>query len=350
MQKIIYGLVFILSFFMISCFQDEEIVENFNLELDVVPSANEVKINSEVTLMAITKTGKDVTPEVRFIVNNVEQSSNLITSNTVKTVTVQAKYKEKLSTPIEVKFSSSVSGFVKRALVEDYTGTWCGNCPRVTHGLEQIKSQYSDKVVEVAIHRGTTQQNEPYVFNATVLEQIFQVSGYPSARINRNIVWNAPQQNNLPQVVRLTRGNILKLGVGIENTVASGMVNLKVKVGVVESFSNLKIVVYVLENGLIYDQVNYTPFYGGVDPIPNFVHNHTLRSCETNLLGDEIPNLSTTSGTLNTFTKDFSFPVPTNVANAANLEFVAFVVDASGRVINSRKCLPNVVQNLEVLN
>jgi len=202
----------------------------------------------------------------------------------------------------------------------------------------------------VAIHRGTTQQNEPYVFNATVLEQIFQVSGYPSARINRNIVWNAPQQNNLPQVVRLTRGNILKLGVGIENTVASGMVNLKVKVGVVESFSNLKIVVYVLENGLIYDQVNYTPFYGGVDPIPNFVHNHTLRSCETNLLGDEIPNLSTTSGTLNTFTKDFSFPVPTNVANAANLEFVAFVVDASGRVINSRKCLPNVVQNLEVLN
>jgi len=115
MQKIIYGLVFILSFFMISCFQDEEIVENFNLELDVVPSANEVKINSEVTLMAITKTGKDVTPEVRFIVNNVEQSSNLITSNTVKTVTEQAKYKEKLSTPIEVKFRSSVSGFVKRA-------------------------------------------------------------------------------------------------------------------------------------------------------------------------------------------------------------------------------------------
>jgi hypothetical protein len=346
MLKIFYLTIFV-SLFFTSCFQDIDIIEDYNLEIDVLPSTVEARVNNEVTLMAITKTGKDVTPEVRFIVNNVEQIGNTITSSTVKTVTVQAKYKDKLSTPIEVKFSTFVPGYVKRALVEDYTGTWCGNCPRVTYGLEQIKLLYTDKVVEVAIHRGTPSQNEPYVFDAVILEQLVQVSGYPSARINRNIVWNAPQQNNLPLVVRHTMGDLVKAGVAMENTVANGTINLKVNVAFLQDYSNLKLVVYVLENGLIYDQVNYTPFYGGVDPIPNFVHNHTLRSCLTNLLGDAIPNESTKNGT--TYVRNFSVPVPSNVANVSKLEFVAFVIGTDNKAINSRKCLVNATQNLELL-
>jgi hypothetical protein len=300
--------------------------------------------------MALTKAGKDVTSEVVFYVNNIEQTSHTITSSTVKTVTIQAKYKEKLSSPIEVKFSNFVAGYVKNALVEDYTGTWCGNCPRVTYGLEQIKTLYTNKIVEVAIHRGTPQQNEPFLFDASALEQSLSISGYPSARINRNIVWSAPQQNNLPQVVKESMGNVIKMGLAIENTVVNGTVNLKLKIGYFENYSNLKVVLYVLENGLIYDQVNYTPFYGGVDPIPNFVHNHTLRRSITNIFGDAIPNLSTPTGVESFYFKDFSFAVPSNVTNVSKLEFVAFVIDASGRAINSRKCLANETpQAMEML-
>jgi hypothetical protein len=342
MQKIIYGFVFILSLFMTSCFQDEEIV----YDIDVTTSTNESVVNSNVTLKAITKSGIDVTSESKFIVDGVEQNSNIITSNVEKIITVQAKYKERISTSKQVKFSLVVVGYKKMVLVEDYTGTWCGNCPRVTHALDLIRPQ-TTQVIEVAIHRGTPAQNEPFVFDASVLEAAESVNGYPSARINRTGIWSAQQQNNTQQVLQATNG-VVKTGLAIENTVVNGMVNLKVKVGFVDNFTNLKLVVYVLENGLIYDQVNYTPFYGGVDPIPNFVHNHTLRSCVTNLMGDAIPNSSTVSGGL--YTKYFSFPVPTNVANAANLEFVAFVVNANRTALNSRKCLPNVVQNLEVLN
>lgn len=345
MQKIFLSVIILTSLLFTSCFQDEDIIEDVIIETSV----NEALINSNVTLKAYTKSGKDVTNVSRFIVDNVEQSSNIITSNTAKTINVQSKFNDRVSTAKQVRFSNAVSGFVKRALVEDYTGTWCGNCPRVTYALEQIKLNHTDKVVEVAIHRGTPQQNEPYVFDATVLEQLVSVNGYPSARINRNIIWSAQQQNNLQQVILQTQGDVVKMGVAMDNTVSNGVVNLKLKVGYVESFSNLKIVVYVLENGLVYPQENYTPFYGGLPIISNFVHNHTLRSCTTNLLGDAIPNLTTSSGLLNTFTKDFTFPVPSNVTNVANIEFVAFVLNSTGTAINSRKASHNTVQILEQL-
>ena len=54
-----------------------------------------------------------------------------------------------------------ISGyFKKRVLIEDYTGTWCGNCTRVAHAIDEVKAQ-SDKVVTVAIHNG----NDPYHFD-----------------------------------------------------------------------------------------------------------------------------------------------------------------------------------------
>ena len=53
-----------------------------------------------------------------------------------------------------------ISGyFKKRVLIEDYTGTWCGNCTRVSYAIEQVKAQ-NDKVVTVAIHNG----HDPFHF------------------------------------------------------------------------------------------------------------------------------------------------------------------------------------------
>jgi thiol-disulfide isomerase/thioredoxin len=341
MQKIFFIAVFI-SLFFTSCYQDDEVTE----KIGISASQNEQKVYSEVTFNVVTLKGEDVTDESTFFVNGVQIPSNSFTSSEEKTYNVQARYNGLTSNLLPIKFSFTLEGYVKRALVEDYTGTWCGNCPRVTHALDLIKQQ-TDKIVEVAIHRGTPAQNEPYLFDATVLEQLFQVSGYPAARINRTGIWSAQQQNNLNQVISQTQGAIVKAGVAMENTVANGTINLKVNVGFLQDYSNLKLVVYVLENGLIYDQVNYTPFYGGVDPIPNFVHNHTLRSCLTNLLGDAIPNESAKNGT--TYVRNFSVPVPSNVSNVSKLEFVAFVIGADNRAINSRRCLVNATQGLELL-
>lgn len=109
-------------------------------------------------------------------------------------------------------------------------------------------------------------------------------------------------------------------------------------------FSGLKLIAYVLENHLEADQTNATSFFGGQNPIPNYEHNHVLRSCLTDLV-----NGFALSGTNNgaTITQNFTIPVPSNIANVNNISFVAFVVDSTGRAINVRGAEPNITQTFQ---
>ena len=105
--------------------------------------------------------------------------------------------------------------------------------------------------------------------------------------------------------------------------------------------------VYVLENGLIYNQTNYYPdLFGGAHTLVGFEHNHVLRQCVTDLLGDPITGSTTIA---QTYSRNFNIAIPANVANAANIEFVAFIVDANNNAINVRKANPGEIQEFEEL-
>ena len=231
--------------------------------------------------------------------------------------------------------------FKKRVLLEDYTGTWCGNCARVSYAIGKVFEQ-TDKAVAIAIHNG----NDPYHFaGIQPLKDLISPNNeleLPQSRLNRTTVWTFPEPTNIQQAINFTSNNC-GLGLAMKSTVADGAISLDVEVKLAQNFSNLKLVVYVLENHLIYPQRNYTTYFGGVNPIPNFEHNHVLRAPLTTLLGDAL--IGTTFGkTINTH---FSVAVPANVTNAANVSFVAFVVDATNAVINARASEQNDVQSFE---
>ena len=232
--------------------------------------------------------------------------------------------------------------FKKRVLIEDYTGTWCGNCTRVAYAIEQVISS-SDKVVTVAIHNG----NDPYHYEgiAPLKNLILPNSplALPISRLNRMNVWTFPEPANVQEALDLTSNNST-LGLAMNSTVANGNLTIDVNVKFVDDYSNLKLVVYLLEDHLIYSQRNYTNYYNAVNPILDFEHNHVLRTSLTNILGDEL------SGTDHgaTVTKSFSMPIPANVSNSANISFVAFVVGADNKALNSRASLANENQQFEV--
>ncbi len=237
-----------------------------------------------------------------------------------------------------------VSGyFKKRALIEDYTGTWCGNCTRVSHAIDLAKQQ-SDKIVSVAIHYG----NDPFNFGPVAIAPLKNLISptaplaLPVSRLNRLTVWTFPETSNIQQAIDMTSNNTT-LGLAMKSSVNAQGINLDVKVKFLDDYSGLKLVVYLLENHLFYDQRNYMQYYGGIDPIPNFEHNHVLRRSMTHILGDEITD--TTEG--NTITKSFAIPVPPQV-NHENVSFVAFVVGSDNRVINVRESHANENQNFEV--
>jgi len=236
-----------------------------------------------------------------------------------------------------------ISGyFKKRVLIEDYTGTWCGNCTRVAHAIDEVKSQ-SDKVVAVAIHNG----NDPYHFDgiAPLKNLILPNSplALPVSRLNRMIIWTFPEPTNVQEAINLT-GNNSGLGIAMNSSIENGNINLDVNVKFALNYSNLKLVVYLLEDNLVYLQRNYTTYYDNVNPILDYVHNHVLRASMTDILGETISG-NTSAGS--SFTKNFTIPVPSNIADAANINFVAFLIGEDNIAINARASHANENQEFE---
>ena len=234
--------------------------------------------------------------------------------------------------------------FTKRVLIEDYTGTWCGNCTRVALAIERVLEK-TDRAEIVAIHNG----DDPYHFDGIGPLRNLIYPGLadlplPTSRLNRTVVWKFPETSNVQQAVDLTGYNC-GLGLGINSTMTGQNINLNVKVKFAEDYQNLKLVVYLLEDNLNYFQVNYTSsYYGGIDPIPNYDHDNVVRSTVTNIMGDAM-GTSFAAGT--TFERSFSITVPANVENSANVRFVAFVVGEDNKAINARSADINQSQPLE---
>jgi hypothetical protein len=257
-------------------------------------------------------------------------------SSCADTVVIENKPDESANAP-------AISGyFKKRVLIEDYTGTWCGNCTRVAYAIDQVKLQ-TDKAVTVAIHNG----NDPYHFNgiAPLKDLILpnNALSLPISRLNRMIVWTFPEPTNTQQALDLT-GNNTSLGLALTSTVVNGTINLDVKMKFLQDYTNLKLVVYLLEDKLIYDQRNYTNYFNGENPIVNFEHNHVLRSAITNIIGDAVTG--TTNGS--TVTKNFTIPIPANITNSANISFAAFLVGSDNVVLNARASIANENQIFEL--
>lgn len=289
-----------------------------------------------------TNTGINVTSAAVVTVNGTPITAATFTSDVPGTFDAVATYDEFTSETLTITYTPAIK-FAKRVLIEDYTGTWCGYCPRVAQGIDQVMAQ-TTFAVPVAIHRG----QDPYNFApASVLENLIGLSGYPDARLNRLTKWTGNEATNTAPVIALTQGTAPKVGLAMTASVSGGTVNLTVKTKFGTNLTGSKLVVYVLENGLIYDQVNYTSYYGGGSTIANFQHNHVLRATYTNILGDDIP--ANESVYDNTYTKTYSVPVASNIANSANIEFVAFIVGADKKAINVRKAVNGDDQSFEIV-
>lgn len=350
-MKRIFALLFVSALIVLGCASDYEILQSYDSVILTADSSNKLA-GQTITFTVKDNNGTDHTAESSFYADGEEISNNTLTSDELKSYVVTATYGGLTSEPVTVTFGDgSELNFRKRVLIEDYTGTWCGYCTRVAWAIDLVRAQ-TDDVVPVAIHRPSSNESsanyDPYNYEpASVLEATLSAVGYPKGYLNRRRRWNNPEPNNVAQVIALTQGENPKLGLALAPTVADGNITLDVKVNFSKDFSGLKLVVYVLENGLLYEQHNYTEFYDGVDVIEEWEHNHVLRACLTDIMGDAISSDQT--AIYNTYTRSFSVPVPANVANAANVEFVAFIVDADGRAVNVRSAHSGEAQEFEVL-
>ncbi len=342
---------------LISCGTEEEPHESAFI---VTASAPSVQVGSSISFMASTIVDGDLTSMATFFVNGEQIEGNTFTPTEANpTNEVYATYNGMTSTTANFASVEVVpSEYTQKVLIEDYTGTWCQFCPRMARILD-FYTEYSDRVIPVAIHTEGTGINDPWVYE--YWEQMADINNYnapaaPRGKFNRiyevdMLTFTQPCPNDAqayyPQIDSYLN-QTAPLGLAINSSLNGNSLSINVKVGfATDDISNAKLVVNLIEEGLVHDQKN--AYYGGnftncifnQDPynfeiIPNFPQKHVLLKSYTDIFGDDIPVNQVTDG--NVWTRDLNVTLPSNVTNSNNLYIVAFVV-GNGNEIKTRAAL-----------
>ena len=293
--------------------------------IEIFVSSGEVVIGTTVIFTAFDNTGKNRTNEVKFFINDSEIPGSSHTFNEEGTYQVYAKLQNFKSQTEEISVNPVPIEYKKYVLVEDFTGTWCGYCTRVSYAIEEVKKQTNDAVI-IAIHSGNTSSRyDPFHFSQVgSLMSAFSVGGYPYGLIDRQSRWTPPEPSNISAVTgRLTRKTYAALA--MESSLDGDILTIKVKLKMGYNYKALKLGLYILEDGLIYDQENWTTYYSG-NPLKNYEHNDVLRKSITGLLGDQIPTDNV--GHDKEFVREFQYAIPRQYKKD-NIKMVAFVTEAS---------------------
>ncbi len=298
------------------------------------------------TVVAFTvlssKNNENVTTSSTVYVNGTAVAGSSYTFASVGTFAVYATKGSITSNVATINVVTTPAGsFVHNVLVEEYSGTWCGNCPRLLYGVDLLHQQ-TQKAFVVGIHLFG---GDPFITSqGNDLAAMRGVSGVPTGSINRTKSWTGPQYENVPQVVNEIKASA-NTGLALSSTLVSGSLNISVKIAYKQAVSgNTKLTVYLVEDNLKHTQRNYSSnIYGGLPNIANFNYNGVLRAVISSLDGDAIPN----SGDTNE--KAYGVTFPANVSSAANAKLIVFVTDAGGNVLNVQQAKVGEVKDFERL-
>lgn len=95
---------------------------------------------------------------------------------------------------IETPDGNDTSQFVKKVLVEDYTGHTCPNCPSAAVTAAQLKNLYGDQLVVMAVHAGFFANPNPNdslfaldlrTHAGNTWNDFFKIELYPNGIVNR---------------------------------------------------------------------------------------------------------------------------------------------------------------------
>lgn len=349
----IFILMMVFSGLLFSCGTEEEIGDE---TIELTLSASSISVGSPISFTLFSSFSGDVTSQSQFFVNGNEIEGNtFIPSEPNDSNEVYATFNGKTSA---VKTFSSLdvipSEYTQKVLLEDYTGTWCGYCPRMVSITDYLVA-YSDRIIPIAIHSpGAPTDPWAYEFAIDMAKPInYNAQGAPKGKYNRIYELDQFQGSNpcpndpsiyYPQADTFLNQSA-QLGLAINSTLTGNNLNIKVKVGfALDNLPDARLVVTLIEDeGLKYSQVNFyangsqncDPNYDYTsmpNPIPNFPQDHVLLKSYTDIYGDVIPQSEIGNG--NIWSRELNVQLPSNVTNPEKLKLVAFVLGNGDKISN----------------
>lgn len=149
--------------------------------------------------------------------------------------------------------------YPQMVLVEEFTGTWCGNCPWGIMGMEYMGEHYGDaNFIGVAVHNGDPMDSPTYV---QVADQLSQGS-YPNSAINRSFL-SYPAAENLETYYQILVTEPALAGIEITQARYSEednavVIDSSIEFAMAQTRANYKLAFVIAENGVgPYPQSNY---------------------------------------------------------------------------------------------
>jgi hypothetical protein len=243
---------------------------------------------------------------------------------------------------------------VKRVLLEQYTGAWCGWCVDGSVVMEDLMERYPDQVIGLKIHQGDAMEI-PKVMKDTLGSF---VSGYPAGSIDRvlfsgqskiGVSRNLWSTFVMQQMAKPADVDVKVININYDPSTRK--ITADVEATFVKSLSgDIRLNLIVAEDSVIgtgstYDQRNFIsnnssfvghPYYSKPDPIKSYAHRAVVRAYLGGAWGVKgiVPGVITPGTPYKT---TFSYTVPSSY-KAENITLVA-TVQKYGTATNQKEIL-----------
>jgi hypothetical protein len=265
--------------------------------------------------------------------------------------------------PVSI-FAQNVSTNLQKrnALLEEFTGIHCGNCPDGHRIANNLVAAQPEKVYTIAIHSGYyaipgTGEPDYRIPEGEAIDDYYHINsqfGYPAGIVSRKAV----TLNGTPQATVISRSNWVKSAKTVTGEDAPVNLWLNADYDGGTRLLNINVEAYYTaqvnqsENFLhvVITQTDITGPQGGGNVGDNYLHRHQLKALVTPLWGDTLFN--PTQGQL--ITKNYTFTLPEAVNNipvlAENCEALVFITASKDDVLNITGKKPSYINCTNALN
>ncbi len=246
--------------------------------------------------------------------------------------------------------------FARRVICEEYSGFWCGFCPRGMVGMELMKEAHPDRFIAIAVHGGDALE-VPSDSAYTYAPLISRFSGAPSCAIGRRLQGDPFYDiATLYQLESSTENHIAYRLTAEWNDDAS-TIDCHATIFSDQDLTNANLnAAFVLVEDSItghgYYQTNYYssssqnysgPFYGWEDKAYitiDVTFMDIARGCYPSFEGTTLFEGDMTA--MQEYTFDYSLPLPPTVLDKRQLHVVGIVIDTrTGFIQNGMNVWPN---------
>ena len=254
--------------------------------------------------------------------------------------------------------------YARKALLEEFTGTWCGFSTRGAVGLKMVNDAFGSDAITLAIHGAVEGGNEPMAL-AEYAEMLESVTDYPTCKVNRgekiDPYRGSLESQNITEDVAEALKEDAPAAIALQTEWADAektVINITTStvIGYDDSESPFQICYVVVEDGLTGSgtewaqsnnyagEIEYDPMLEPLTKLPLLIEGYVYDNVPVAAwepykgVAGSVPS-QIEAGKVYKYTFDANLTGNTHIQNKENLSVVAILVNKNtGEYINASKC------------